>query len=371
MRKFFIYISIFYLFTTCKKPFTPSSTETDASVLVVEGTIGVGDLVENKFKLGRLNNLLNQDLKSPELNAKVYIVSDNGAQWPLDEDVNGLYKATTSLSVNAKYKIRILTKDGSEYESKLENSVNTPAIDSVTWKQDNDMSLYVHTHDPQNNTRYYRWEYIETYERHSWIESVLEFVNGQVQTRSDQIYACWTNDTSSNILLKSTTALNEDIVSYQSIKSIPRPSDKLSVRYSILVRQFGLTKEAFEFWDVMKKNTELTGTLFDPQPSKLPSNLQCINNKAKKVVGFISVCKIQEERIFIKNSELNYWPVRSEQDDCPVIVNLPLFNINYLNKDNSYVPAYYESITGNLAIAKKYCVDCRVNKGSNIKPAFW
>ena len=150
-----------------------------------------------------------------------------------------------------------------------------------------------------------------------------------------------------------------------------KSNDKLSVRYSILVKQIGLSKEAYNFWNILKKNTELTGSLFDPQPSKMPSNIRCINDETKKVVGYVSVAKISEKRIFIKNSELNVWPPINEAESCPVIAKRPVDAIAMLKKDPSLLPAYFETLSGQLAIASKFCVDCRLTKGSNVKPLFW
>jgi hypothetical protein len=43
----------------------------------------------------------------------------------------------------------------------------TPQLDSVSWKQENNgVRIYASTHDPNNNTRYYKWDYEETWEIH-------------------------------------------------------------------------------------------------------------------------------------------------------------------------------------------------------------
>lgn len=371
MRNIYITILIIFSFTTCKKPFNPPPGKVNTDILIIDGTIGVGNQTKNIFTLSRLNTIANNQYRIPELNAQLNIVSEDGNKWPIVEVGNGYYQATTNLPENATYKLEIKTNDGSVYESAFEKALISPPIDSVTWKLDNDLNIYVHTRDRNNNTRFYRWDFIETYERHSWYESTLEFINDQIVTRKDQIYSCWTQDSSRSILIQNTNTLSEDAVSYQLLTTIKKPKDKLSVKYSILVKQFALTKEAYQFWDILKKNTELTGTLFDPQPSMLPSNIKCISNPTQKTVGYISVCKIQEKRIFIKNSELVFWPLVNEAENCPVISDVPSKVIEILKRDNSYMPAYFETLSGKLAIAKKYCVDCRIEKGSNIKPTFW
>lgn len=357
----------------CKKPYDPPVAEVDQSVLVVEGTIAVGKNVENVFILSKLKTLQDKSLRIPEKNARVTIESSNGTSWNITESGNGIYKSVVDIPETGNYKLVIQTAAGKKYESTSEAVINTPAIDSVTWKQNIDLQLYVHTHDPSNSTRYYKWEFVETFERHSWYESLLDFVDGKVVNRplGDQIHFCWTNDTSKSILINNTISLDQDVISYQPIQYIQNPSDKLSVRYSILVRQLGLSKEAYNFWNILKKNTELTGTLFDPQPSKMPSNITCVNDKSRVAVGFISVGKITEKRIFIMNSAMNLWPYPNEEDICPSISDRPAKSIEFIKQNPSYVPAYFETLSGNLVIARKNCVDCRIEKGTNIKPSFW
>jgi len=373
MKRLLTILIICAVIVNCKKPFDPPQAALDEAVLVIEGTIAVGDKVENIFTLSKLRTLQDNAKRTPELKAKVSISSANGNSWVISESGKGIYKSVLSLPENSSYKLMIQTANGKQYESALEKAIITPAIDSVTWKQPDGLDLYVHAHDQSNNTRYYRWEYIETFERHSWIQSELDFVNGQVISRplGDQIYSCWKDDSSKSIIINNTVSLSNDVVSYQPLTSIYRSNDKLSVRYSILVKQIGMTKEAYNFWSILKKNTELTGTLFDPQPSKMPSNIRCTNDDTRKAVGYISVARITEKRIFIRNSAMNVWPSQNEDDNCPVISKRPAESIALLKKDTTLAPAYFETLSGALVIASRYCVDCRLTKGTNTKPSFW
>ncbi len=71
-------------------------------------------------------------------------------------------------------------------------------------------------------------------------------------------------------------------------QDIPTGSEKLSVAYSDLIRQYAISKEAFNFWTNLKKNTEQLGSLFDLQPFTELGNIQCINNPSVKCIGYIS-----------------------------------------------------------------------------------
>jgi len=249
----------------------------------------------------------------------------------------------------------------------------TPAIDSVSWKQGAnvaDVSITLNTHDPSNNTRYYRWAYEETWEFHSFYDTNLGYANGQVYFRdpSQLTNVCYNTAASTDILLGTSAQLSSDQIEDAPITTIYDGSDELNARYSILVKQYALTKEAYDFWQLLRRNTSQVGGLFDSQPSQLIGNLHCVNNPMEPVIGFVSASTVTTQRIFIRRSELRAWNSTSEALVCaPRIIS---DSVQYYLSDTSLAPAYFLS-GGALAIAKKICVDCRRHGGTTTKPSYW
>jgi hypothetical protein len=373
MRVLIAILTFVTLLTACKKEFSLPDTAADSSVLVVEGDILVGNNMENTFLLSRLKNLKGSD-SIPETKAKVEIISGNGQKWQLAEKRAGLYSSPLTLPISQKYYLKIQTVDGKIYESNADQVIATPEIDSVTWRQeDAEVKFSVHTHDATNKTRYYRWNYRETWETHAWYETYFDFINGAIVTRppGDQIYACWKTEDANSIIIANSNSLSEDIISYQPVTTVSKPSEKMFVRYSLLVRQLGISKEAYEFWNILKKNTELTGTLFDPQPSNLPTNLKCTNDPERMVIGFVSVGKLTEKRIFLLHSALTGWPYRDESLGCTATERSRSQSEEFLRNNPGFLPAYFVTAGGGFGVARKECVDCRLGGGTNEKPAFW
>jgi Domain of unknown function (DUF4249) len=368
------YITILFILTimySCKKPYTPPETETSNTILVVEGTIATGSTTENRFLLSRVRPLQDTSINDPESGARVTIEAQNGGNWNLQEIETGTYSASLTLSSTSKYRLSILTRNGKQYQSEYLDVTSTPPIDSVTWKQPDNLEISVHTHDPTNNTKYYRWDFKETWEYHAFYDSNLDFVNGQIVyiDPADQTYSCWSSNSSGSIIIANTTALTEDVISYQPVQLVLKPSVKASFKYSILVRQIGLTEDAYNFWNILRKNTELTGTLFDPQPSQLPGNIICVNDANEKVIGYISAGAVSEMRLYVRNAELLNWPPPIQDSVCKSLDPGP-DPVSYLNADTTYGPAYYVT-GGGVRLAKKPCMDCRRQGGTNIKPPFW
>jgi hypothetical protein len=283
---------------------------------------------------------------------------------------------SNQLNINSagKYRLKIITADGKQYLSAFVAVKPTPAIDSVTWKQPDDLTISVHTRDRQNNTRYYRWDFVETWQYTAPLFTVWGLNNRRifVTDSNTQLYTCWISVNSTDILLGNSIQLSEDVISSLPLTTIPKNSEKALIKYSILVNQYALTREAYEYWQILQKNTQNLGTLFDPQPSQLKGNIQCVTNPGEPVIGFVSICPIQQKRIFINYAELANWPGPPPADNCGIIgiPQDPVDFLNYTFDDPTYAPYYFVS-GGPLILAKKICLDCTQKGGATRRPAFW
>jgi hypothetical protein len=133
-----------------------------------------------------------------------------------------------------------------------------------------------------------------------------------------------------------------------------------------------LTKEAYEFWNILRKNTELTGSIFDPQPSQLPGNIVCVNAPGEKVIGYVCAGIQQLKRMFIRRGELTIgWPKEDESLLCVEYVTDTTSMKDTLRSNMNLLPAYFISPGLLIAVADKRCVDCRLKGGTNVKPFFW
>jgi hypothetical protein len=372
-----ILILLFFvlLFQACKEPYFPAIIEAPNSYLVVDGMIKVGG-DSTIIRLTRTRNLKDSAAVVTEEGAFVVLEGNQGGYFPLTRLGNGYYgSAPLNLSVNEKYSLKIITRENKQYQSDLIPVKPTPPIDSVSWVRDSSVTVRVTTHDPTGNSRFYRWEFEETWEYTSYYESILGYDYGTNQpfylNPKDYLNRCWSSEKSSSILLASTNAQVEDVVENLPITTIAQGSDKASVRYSILVKQYALTKEAFEYWQLLRKNTNELGSIFGNQPAELISNIKCVSNLGEPVIGFISISSIQQKRLFIRRGELSGWtPDYSLQQLCePKIVGPDSLSF-YLQRNRNLMQAY--NITGGgTALADKRCIDCRLRGGTTKMPSYW
>lgn len=370
-----ISLGISFSLSTCKKAYEPPEIKVITNFLVVDGTISCGIDAVTTIVLSRTKRLNDSILFDPELDASVFIEEEGGGSFLVDKKGDGVYQSTPlTLPTGTNYRLKILV-NGKEYLSAYTAAKTSPSIDSVTWKQDDDAIIYVHTHDPANNTRYYRWDYIETWNYESVLSTAWGVKDGMIFAKDPitQTDSCWRTANSTNILVASSVALSSDVISYFPIATIPQHDEKLSKRYSILVRQYAISAEAFRYLQLIQKNTEQLGTLFDGQPSQLEGNIHASDNPGEPVIGYMTASTVTEKRIFIKNIELkdwNYAPGGTSCDDIFVIPRNPVDFRIWDYPDPAYT-IYYFPMAGGIMIGRKVCLECTALGGTNVKPSFW
>ena len=383
-----IYLYAVFVLTTafvcCKKPYAPSVVSSNSSYLVVEGVINAGS-DSTIIKLDRTVKLSDSVNHAPELGARLTVEGDQGATYQLAEAGSGVYVTTgLNLDNSHRYHLHIITAAGKEYLSDYEAVKPTPAIDSVGYTvQGNGIQLYVNSHDPGNNTRYYRWDYQETWNFHAKYSSglVTDGTKLVVRPADKQVYTCWANEASSNILLGSTKALVRDEVYQSPLTQVASTSEKLETKYSILVKQYALTQEAYTFWQNLKTNNEQLGTIFSVMPSELPGNIHCVTNPSEPVVGYVSVSTVQQKRIFISKAQLPQtwmatYPYQCELDSMLFCHgsscqnDVALFLIPPGSTEYAIFPIDSQGALIGYMSSDIKCSDCTI-RGSNKQPAFW
>ncbi|MEO9210173.1 MAG: DUF4249 domain-containing protein [Ginsengibacter sp.] len=382
-NKLFVYTAVFFSFVLllvgCKDPYNPVLKYQKTNFLIVEGYID--GAAPTQFMLSRSRALTGKDTepKIVEKGARVAVEDDKNNQNWLIETGNGGYSSIGTLNLNPsnKYRIHIYTKDGGEYTSDFVAFKSSPAIDKIGFKikeGTGDAQIYVNTHDASGATKYYRWEYDQTWEFHTLYETRLKYdgLTKKVIDRTDAVRICWRDASLNRILINNSTKLTEDRIDEMPLVLIPNHSQQLSVLYSIKVKQYALDVNAFNFWEAMKKNTEEVGSIFDPQPNQTMGNIHSVKDINEPVVGYVSAGNSYSQRVFIKNSDVpSSW---NSYPDCPqIIVPNIKDSVEFYFGSGQYLPINTFLMDGGregYTAAYPACVDCTIF-GTNVKPVFW
>jgi hypothetical protein len=371
MNRLIFYLVIAVFIVSCRDNYELPLRSNDVSLLVVEGvlTVGQGATTITLSRTLKINEVANF---KPENGAKVTVEARNGGTFTLSETNNGNYNhPQLPLVFGQEYRLRILTNDNKEYLSNYVVAKQTPQIDAITWrKEDNAMRISVNTKDPTNSTRYYKWDFDEAWEIRSNYTANYRWISGTTIVESPNYNSqCWKFGKSNTISIGSSAQLESDVINEAPIHYILPGSERLGVRYSILVKQQSLTKEAYEYFKIMKTNTESLGSIFDAQPSETKGNIKCISNPDEDVIGFLTASSFAEKRIFITQQEAG-WVYRQLCES----VEVP----NSPESISRWVPGFlpFDSKEGLSGIevyvmAQAPCVDCTARGGLLNRPSYW
>ena len=361
----------------CVKPYNPPPITGNGNYLVVDGVINAGT-DSTIITLSRTVNVSSANAGNPVLNATVAVLSDQNISFPLTETTNGNYVSPgLNLDVNRQYRLSIAT-NSEQYQSDLVPVTIAPPIDSIGFKIANipspGVQIYANTHDARNTVKYYRWDYTETWEFRSYYVSyyVGNGIALGIRPANQQIYECFANDVSSDIVLGSTANLQQDVLYQSPITFIPSTSEKIEDEYSILLRQYALTAGAYNFWLKLKTNTEELGGIFDAQPSEIIGNIHCINNPTEPVIGYVSACTVTSKRIFIISQQLPFWlpayPYSCMQDTMNSYSPFLIFQGGSTIATGPVPKGNVVPVS--VATSDRQCADCTL-RGTRARPPFW
>ncbi|MGC3944239.1 MAG: DUF4249 domain-containing protein [Chryseolinea sp.] len=291
----------------CLDPYSPPVDDTEVNILVVDGFFDTSGGIAN-VSLSKAIPLSSDEKASPETSAAVTLLDQVGSSYQLHEDSAGHYSVTgVPVQSDAQYRIHIRTQGGNEYQSSLMEIFPTPPIDSIGWiTDDEELTVRINTHDFSNRTKYFKWSYEETWAYHAEVLSMYKVVGKKYVDRqpNEMIFYCYKTQPSTNIIIGSTVRLSENIISQAPLIVIPKGSQKLSMKYSMLITQRGLSEEEYTYLDQLRRTTESVGGLFDPQPSQVPGNIQRLDPSSPLAIGFFGVGNTVKQRIFIDNADL-------------------------------------------------------------------
>ena len=381
MKKKYLTLILIICWFGCKKPYDPPVITSNTTYLVVEGTINPG-ADSTIITLSHTVNLSSKITLSPVTGATLAVVNDQNTSYPLYETGNGNYvSAGLNLDNSHQYRLTIKTSEGKQYQSDLQSVLITPPIDSVGFNvisssAKTGIQLYVNAHDASNRTKYYRWDYNEEWLFYARYTSTYISNGTAIVPRQPNQYVtyCYAGGPSSDIVLGSSAKLTQNIIYQNPVIFIPSVSEKIEDKYTILVRQYALTPEAYNFYTNLKKNTEELGSIFDAQPSTEPGNIHSLSNPAEAVIGYVGVSTVSQKRIYIKKDQLPQWvptyPYACEQDTTGKSSGVEVSDL--IGAPEIYYPTIGigSPVPHDYLFTSRECADCTI-RGTVTPPPYW
>lgn len=365
---------------SCVDLYSPDLGEKYVKALVVDGTI------TNYPGPYTVALSISSPVTDPKLvyypGCEVTIVCDDGTSETLLEINEGIYQ-TSPLGIRGeigkKYKIRIVTPEDKIYESAFEELREPVQIESVyaeiEYKHKEGLyhdlrgyQFYIDTKPAVNDTTYLLWILESTYEYNSSFKCYYFFDDGKLSPfpRFDSIYTCWRTYVIPTLYTFETSGLSTPVIKRLPLNYVTTEDRKLSIKYSLLARQYTVSKKAYFFWNSLRMQNEDQGSLFTTLPFHIRGNVVNINDPNELVLGYFLVAGNAQQRIFKERPPLKFYYTNCELTDNDV-ENAAW--VRYTPEVDW--PVYLTKRGSSLALPGQPCIDCRKKGGTVIKPYFW
>ena len=142
----------------------------------------------------------------------------------------------------------------------------------------------------------------------------------------------------------------------------------------MLVRQYALSDDAYNYWELTRIYNETPGSLADVQPGNVISNVRSMTDPDETVLGYFDASAISEQRVFFDYKDFAAFGYERPtfRTSCyelqPILV--PVENIVPFMEIHSKDLAIWDVLAGQLELFPIGCCDCS-NMGVTVKPSFW
>jgi hypothetical protein len=361
--RLFLFIA---LVAGCTVEFLPETDESQ-DLLVVDGMITNNNQV-HRIRLSRSTPVGSPLGSKPVKGAVVTIKDENGIVTTLTESPDGTY-CTDSTEFTGrpggKYSLSIEINNTSYATDLIEMKPVPPMSDlyyekvplvssSDTNYLEEGCRIYIDTYDPSGECLYFRWDYEET-----WEYQIPYNVINKI---------CYVSENSDEVLIKNTSLYSQAKVTKFPVLSISNETDRLKETYSILVNQYSLTEEEYDFWDRVQSVSQNVGNLYDITPMAISGNIRCITNPKETVLGYFSVSAVTQERLFIHE---HFYGLPGFFIYCATDTARVTLPETGLNTEYWVIEDYSDEVPPFWVITDyKECADC-TTRGTSIMPPYW
>lgn len=322
----------------CIEPIDIDTQETE-ELLVVDGLVTTfSDSALNRVKLSKTERFKGAKefiLNKPVDGAEVIIADNLGNRAYLEHIGRGEYRLLSSslkAVVGREYTLHVLLPNGKQYISAPEKILPVAPIADLSYvykvatkvvvngsgdrveMKSAAFEINLSAEDPAEIGNYYRWESRGTFEYFT-----------RPPEGSPWPSQCWyhTGRIDSKVTVQDDGLFNGKHFK-KAVVSVPfdRPT-----KYKVEVRQFSVTRQAYNYWRLFEDQQTSVGSMFDPPPAKIRGNMRNVDDPQEEVIGFFGASDVKERYIVInrtlhapKPGPAAYIPEGGSESNCLVFI---------------------------------------------------
>ena len=374
MKKWMLLLMVAAGLSSCIYPYTPDIQDHPESTLVVDGHILVGGL--STIRLGYLSSIDRSNTKVPK--AIAWIEDDLGNKYTVPGEsapASSFDIPIEAAAAGAQQFRAVVEADGETYASAWITPDPAPRITGIHFTADeHNVHVLVDLEPGVDQSGYAGFLLEETWEFHSDVYPLI-FLDEETWeyyqpdgTWEYPFYWCFRSAKPEGAILLDYTTLSGEVIRDVPVRSFLRSDPRNHKRYSILVKGFALSKEAYDYNKQTQEISEVGGDLFSTDPGALKGNLVCETHPEKEVMGYVLAGYVSSRRAFLANIyQLPYLPTID-------YVTVPEEEILIYYYDYNFRPVkkmtFADGVT-DIGWAHHRCINCLEAGGTQERPDFW
>jgi hypothetical protein len=306
MQKKLIYIAFFViLLASCEEYYNPAIKRVSEK-MVVESNI-TNDPNQNYVKLTKALDFYSSDQAEKIEGAKVELIESNGSSLTGIESSTGYFTFSNTPIPGKKYYLRI-NWGNDIYESEMVVMPPLPTIDTLYTK-------HIISESYRNNI-YGPPVLVETPGREICIDAIvtpqLEYY--RFDWRAVLQWFCkpyygWKSKYDKGIFniagskdFSPSAKITQHPVGFleYDTRAFLDSDSQTPLGWIVIIDQYGIQKESYDFHEKLNKQLSAEGSLFDPILTQVYGNIHCITDQSKIVAGFFDLNSYCQYRYFLR-----------------------------------------------------------------------
>lgn len=295
---------------SCVNIFQPDITGSEGE-LVVSGTIT--DLEEKQYVYLSRTQAIGDNTEIQRVSgASVSIVDDQGLIILLVEESPGIYATSGNVKgiIGRSYHVEF-DLDEHHYESTAELMIKGGEISDVHASYEDrfvipgtskvEEFVVAFFADIQNSdseaSNFYKYDWDAVYTIEVPFKTAMDSCRGATDGHPF-IPICYVSESSEKFLnILSLNDYGAALYPKHFVTTVA-PNIRFMLRFSINVKQYSLTPQAYDYWESVKRLTESTGSMFDPPPTRIVGNVRSTSRPQEKVHGYFMASSVAQLRKF-------------------------------------------------------------------------
>ncbi len=244
--------------------------------------------------------------------ATISIVEEGGKTTPMKEISTGFYETDSAAlrgQVGKSYYLKIRTGNGRTYQSNPEKILPPIPIDTfkvafnTNIRETRPFTVSIKTKDPIEKGNFYRWKWTH-YDSISICRSTFsKDESGSYNYKVPCCQKCWEITPCKGCIEIGSDALINGKYIEPLIARLPFESKN---PYFIILEQYSVSKEYYQYWQMIQTQINNSGGIFDNAPAQIQGNLVNVDNPKEQVLGYFSASGVTLKPVYVPRDFTNY-----------------------------------------------------------------